>query len=82
MGYFASFLSHFAPGLAYARDVKGFVALIKHEICMKYEKCIASVSYFVVCFAKYLRNAKYEKRVAGLMGKMQISEAYISTSIK
>ncbi len=41
-----------------------FTALIKHELCMKYEKCIVNVSYFVVCFtktfAKYLRNAKYE----------------------
>ncbi len=41
-----------------------FAALIKHEIRMKYEKCIASVLYFVVCFAKtfkkYSWNAKYE----------------------
>ncbi len=29
-----------------------FAALIKHEICMKYKKCIVNVSYFVVCFAK------------------------------
>ncbi len=38
-----------------------FVALIKHEICMKYEKCRMSVSYFVACFAKYSRNEKYKK---------------------
>ncbi len=47
-----------------------FPALIKHEIRMKFEKCIVSVSYFVVCFAKtlakYARNAKYEKCIAGL----------------
>ncbi len=29
-----------------------FAALIKHEIRMKYEKCIASVSYFMARFAK------------------------------
>ncbi len=44
-----------------------FAALVKHEIHMKYEKCIVSVSYFVMCFAKYSRNAKYEKRIASLM---------------
>ncbi len=35
---------------------------------MKYEKRIACVSYFVVCFtktfAKYLQNVKYEKCIA------------------
>ncbi len=38
---------------------------------MKYKKCIVSVSYFVVCFAKayakYLWNAKYESCIAGLI---------------
>ncbi len=38
---------------------------------MKCEKCIVSVSYFIVCFvktfAKYLRNANYEKCIADLM---------------
>ncbi len=30
---------------------------------MKYEKCIASVSYFVACFARYSKTStKYEKR--------------------
>ncbi len=40
-----------------------FAALIKHEIRMKWETCIASVSYFVACFAKTF--AKYEKWLAG-----------------
>ncbi len=39
--------------------------LIKHEIRMKYEKCIVSVSYFVACFAKTF--AKYEKCITSLM---------------
>ncbi len=43
-----------------------FAALIKREIRMKYKKCTANVSYFAVCFAKYLRNAKYEKCIVGL----------------
>ncbi len=43
-----------------------FVTFTKHEIHMKYEKCIVSASYFVVCFAKYLLNAKYEKCIASL----------------
>ncbi len=50
--------------------VNFFAALIKHDICMKYEKCIASVLYFVVIFVKtfvrYLRNAKYEKCITSL----------------
>ncbi len=39
-------------------------ALIKQEIHMKCEKCIVSVSYFVVCFAKTLAKmiAKCKKR--------------------
>ncbi len=45
------------------------MASVKHEICVKYEKCIVSVSYFVVCFAKtfvkYPQNAKYETCIAG-----------------
>ncbi len=46
--------------------VNFFAALIKHKIRIKYEKCIVSDSYFVVCFAKYPRNAKYEKCIVGL----------------
>ncbi len=50
--------------------VNFFVALIKQEICMKYKKCIVSVSYFMVCFAKthakYPRNAKYKKSITSL----------------
>ncbi len=38
-----------------------FMALIKHEICMKYEKCIVSVSYFVVCFAKTFAKCEIRK---------------------
>ncbi len=34
-----------------------FTVLIKHEICMKYEKCMVNVSYFVVYFTKTF--AKY-----------------------
>ncbi len=45
-----------------------FVALIKHKIHMKYEKCIVSVSYFVVCLAKTL--AKCEKCIASLKDKV------------
>ncbi len=41
-----------------------FTALIKHEICMIYKKCIVSVSYFMACFMKTF--AKYEKCIAGL----------------
>ncbi len=43
-----------------------FAALIKHEIRLKCEKCKVSVPYFAVCFAKYPRNAKSEKRIASL----------------
>ncbi len=46
-----------------------FAAVIKNEMCMKYEKCIVSVSYFAVCLvktlAKYLLIAKYKKYAAG-----------------
>ncbi len=44
-----------------------FVALIKHEIRLKCKKGITSVSYFMVCFAKYPRNAEHEKCTAGLL---------------
>ncbi len=41
-----------------------FATLIKYKIRMKREKCIVSVSYFVMCFAKtfekYPQNAKYK----------------------
>ncbi len=36
------------------------MALIKHEIRMKYEKCIVSVAYFVVCFANSQNNRKMQ----------------------
>ncbi len=35
-----------------------FAALIKHKICIKCEKCTASVSYFVVCFEKNTREMR------------------------
>ncbi len=66
--FFFCFLP-FVLGSAYAEKSKDFVvyffvALIKLKIRVKYEKCIVSVPYFVVCFAKtftkYLQNAKYE----------------------
>ncbi len=48
-----------------------FEALTKCEIWMKYEKCMASVLYFVVYFAKilpkYPQNAKCDKSIPGLM---------------
>ncbi len=57
-GYFVSLFSRFAfrisrQGRHSCKKSKDFVvyffaALIKHEICMKREKCIASVSYFIV----------------------------------
>ncbi len=71
-------LQHFAPMQCQHSHKKSkeflvyfFPALIKHKICMKYEKCIVNVSYFVVCFVntltKYRRNAKYDKCIAGLL---------------
>ncbi len=67
MGYFASLFLHFAAfcGRVGIRAKSQrilcmfFRGVNKHEICI-YEKCIESVSYFVVCFAKTF--AKYEKR--------------------
>ncbi len=73
--YFCRILHHFTPGAAFLRNFKGFyclfsAALMKHEIWMKYEKCIASVSYFVVCFAKtlakYPPNVEYNKSIDSL----------------
>ncbi len=63
VGYFASLFSHFfafcisCQGQHARKKSKDFIvyffaALIKHEICMKYEKYIVSVSYFAVCFTK------------------------------
>ncbi len=59
--FFAFCILHrFAPELAFRKMSKGFinyffVALTKCEIYnMKYKKCIVSVSYFVVRFAKAL----------------------------
>ncbi len=50
--YFGQLFS-LAPGLAFARKLKGFCGLffrgiIKYEIRMTYEKCIVSETYFVV----------------------------------
>ncbi len=58
---FTSLFSHFAPGSAFTRKVKGFRGLFfcginktwnSHEMW----KCIVSVPYFVVCFAKNTRE--------------------------
>ncbi len=59
---------HFTLVSASARKHIGFVvyffaALIKHEICMKCGKCIASVSYFIVCFVKNTREMQNAKSV-------------------
>ncbi len=35
-----------------------FAALIKHKIRMKYEKCIVSISYFVVFRKKHSQNTR------------------------
>ncbi len=65
-GRFASRFAFCAPFFAFRISHQGwhtrknsedfvvyfFAALIKHEIRMKCEKCIVSVSYFVVCFVK------------------------------
>ncbi len=51
-----------------------FAALKKHEIRMKYEKCIASVSYFAVCFVKTHREI--QKCIASL------KSSTISTEMK
>ncbi len=64
-------LQHFVPGSAFVQKLKGFrglffAALVKHEIRLKCKKCILSVSYFVVCFAKYPQNAEFEKCTASL----------------
>ncbi len=48
-----------------------FAGLIKHEIHMKCEKCIVSVSYFVVWFAKY------EKCVAALPVKQKYDNGWL-----
>ncbi len=85
-GYFASLFSHFAlffrflqyftPGSAFAQKLEGFCGLFfrginKTQNSPEMWKCIVSVSYFVVCFAKtfvkYTRNTKYEKCIADLM---------------
>ncbi len=52
---------------------------------MKYEKCIVSVLYFVVCFmktiVKYPRNVKYEKCIAGLTIQAISDCGLVSTEI-
>ncbi len=78
--FFAVRTTFFAPVLAFAQKFKGFhglfffAALMKHEIRMKYEKCLVSVSYFVVCFAKthakYPWHVKYEKCKVGLINSI------------
>ncbi len=75
-GYFEFYASFFAfrsilcQGQHLREKAKDFVvyffaALIKHEIRMESKKCVVSISYFVVCFAKILTkyplNVKYEK---------------------
>ncbi len=63
-----------------------FAALIKHEICLQCEKCIVSVSHFVVCFAKtftkYLQNVKYEKCIASLRMQGKRSHGYESYEVR
>ncbi len=68
-GYSASHFLLFAPGSAFTWKVKGFHDLFfcginktrnSHEMW----KCIVSILYFVVCFAKTL--AKCEKCIASL----------------
>ncbi len=81
VGYFASllscfaFLSLFAPGSAFTRKFKEFrglffVALIKYKILKKCEKCIVSVSYFIV-FCENIGEipVKCEKFIADLTKK-------------
>ncbi len=82
MVYFTSLFSHFAfhtilrQGWYSRKTSKDFIvyffaALTKHKIWMKYEKCILSVLYFLVCFAKtvtkYTQNAKYDQSIAGVI---------------
>ncbi len=73
--FFAFHISqHFVPGSAFAWKVKGFCGLffaasIKHKIRVKCEKCIVSVSYFLVCFTKTF--VKYETCIAGLRGRQE-----------
>ncbi len=49
------------------------ISLMKHEIWMKCEKCMVSVSYFLECIAKtlakYSRNAKHDKCIADQIEK-------------
>ncbi len=66
---------HFALGSAFTQKLEGFCGLFfrginKTRNLFEMRKCIVSVSYFAVCFAKtfakYPRNAKYKKCIAGL----------------
>ncbi len=59
-------LQHFTPGLAFMHKVKGFCGLFfrginKTRNWIKYEKCIVSVLYFVVCFAKIFAKCEIQK---------------------
>ncbi len=54
-----------------------FAALIKHEIRMKYEKCIVSVLCFVVFREKHAQNAKCEKCIAGLTIAFYLMSCYL-----
>ncbi len=49
-----------------------FAALIKHEIRMKCEKCLVSVSYFMVCFTKNIQDI--QKVYSQSNGKQKLRE--------
>ncbi len=56
---------------------------------MKYEKCIVSVLYFVVCFVKtlvkYPRNVKYDKCIVDLRAKartISVTKQIVKTPIQ
>ncbi len=55
-----------------------FAALIKHEIRMKCEKCIMSVMYSVVCFAKNTRKMRKVYSQLSIQTRIQ----YIDKSIQ
>ncbi len=80
---------HFARGEHLREKSKDFLvyffaALIKHEMRMKYKKCIVDVSYFVVCFAKtfakYPWNVKYKKCIAGLRLILELTITFTPVS--
>ncbi len=71
-GYSVSLFSHFAPGSAFTRKLKGFCGLFFRSInktrnSPKCEKCIVSGVRILWCVSqKHSRNAKYGKCIAGL----------------